>query len=77
MRLCPNWAQPRCLNLRCLRKRECIVDINTQVPHGVLDLAMPEQYLNGSEIARGLVDDRRLGSAQGMGARSCPAAWCN
>jgi hypothetical protein len=29
---------------------------------------MPEQYLNGSEVARGLVDDRRLGSAQGMGA---------
>jgi hypothetical protein len=28
---------------------------------------MPEQYLNGSEVARGLVDDRRLGSAQGMG----------
>ncbi len=42
--------------------------MDTPLPHRVLDLAMPEQYLNSMKVPRGLVDDRRLGSAQGMGA---------
>ena len=50
--------------LCCFRERECIVDVDTKISDGILDLAVTEQNLNGSQIPRGLVDNRRLGSAQ-------------
>jgi hypothetical protein len=36
------------LNLRTFSKRECILDVNTQIPNGALDLCVAEQNLHGT-----------------------------
>lgn len=39
---------------------ERVLDIDAQVPNGVLNLRMTQQILNSPQIARRFVDDRRL-----------------
>jgi hypothetical protein len=41
-----------------------IIDLNTEIPDGALDLDVAEQQLNGSEITSAPVDERDLRSAQ-------------
>ena len=53
---------------RALRQGERVVDVDAKVAHGVLDLAVAEQDLNGPQISGRLVDDRCLGSPERMGA---------
>ena len=56
------FARP--LHLRPLRECERVLDVNAQVPDGALDLRMAEQDLHGAQVARLLVDNGSLGSAQ-------------
>ena len=53
-------------NLSRFGQRESVVNIHTKIPDGILDLAMPEQNLDRPQVAGGLVNDRRLRSAQRM-----------
>ena len=54
------------LHLRAFGKCERILDVDAQVTNGALDLRVAEQDLHGAQVARPLVDDRRLGSSQRM-----------
>ena len=54
----------RSLHLRSLGKHGGILDVNAKIPDRALYLRMTEQDLDCTEIARLLVDDGRLGSAQ-------------
>lgn len=47
-------------NFSALRKLQGIFHLDTEVSNGALDLGMAEQNPDGAQIARGLVDDRRL-----------------
>ena len=51
-----------------LRHLQGIVNLNPQIPDGALQLGMPEQQLDGSEILRPPVNQRRLCAAQRVGA---------
>jgi hypothetical protein len=53
-----------CLNFRVLGKGERVFDVDPQITHRVLDFAMAAKNLDGTEVAGGLVDDRRLGSPE-------------
>ena len=48
------------LYLRALRESERILDVNAQIANGALDLRVTKQDLHGAQVARLLVDDRRL-----------------
>jgi hypothetical protein len=56
------------LHLRAFSQRKRILNIDAEVANRALDLRMAEQDLHGAEVSRLLVDDRRLGSAERMGA---------
>ncbi len=56
------------LHLRAFSKGERILDVDAQIANRALDLRMTEQNLHGAQVTRLLVDDRRLGSAERMGA---------
>jgi hypothetical protein len=47
-----------------LSEGEGIIYIDAEIPNGALDLCMAEKYLDGAQVARLLVDDGRLSSAQ-------------
>ena len=53
-------------NLGVFGESKRVFNVYPEIAHGILDLAMTEQDLNGSKVAGGSVDDRRLRSAQGM-----------
>jgi hypothetical protein len=46
------------LNLGAFRQRECILDVDAKIPNRAFDFSMAEENLDGTEISRGLVDDR-------------------
>jgi hypothetical protein len=52
------------LDVNLLRNGDGVVHLDAQIPHRALDLAMPEEQLDGPEIARTPIDERSLGSAQ-------------
>lgn len=49
-------------------QKQSILDIHTEIPDGVLDLGVPEQDLDGAQVARCLVDHGDLGPSQRMRA---------
>lgn len=53
-------------NFDSFRKEQRIFDIDAEIPDGVLYLGVPEQYLDGPEIAGGLINHRDLGPAHRM-----------
>lgn len=52
----PPHEEPEGSNLSAFSKRDRVIDVNAEIPHRVLNIAMTKQYLNSSEIAGGLVD---------------------
>ena len=56
-----------CLYLHLLCDLQGVVHLNARVPDGTLQLGVSQQKLNRSEILGALVDQRRLGTAQGVG----------
>jgi hypothetical protein len=55
------------LDVNLLRNGNGVVHLDAQIPHCALDLTMPEEQLDGPEIACAPVDERCLGSAQRVG----------
>jgi hypothetical protein len=47
-------------------KGKRVFNVYPEIAHGVVDLAMTEQDLDGTKVSGASVDDRRLRSAQGM-----------
>src|SRR6266852_7730431 len=43
---------------------ESVVDLNAEIAHRALNLLVPQQQLNGPQVASAAVDECRLGSAQ-------------
>ena len=61
------WAGSRGQSdLRPLREGQGVLDVDTEIPNGVLDLGMAEKDLHGAQVAGCLVDDRCLGPPQRM-----------
>ena len=58
------------LHLRLFGHFERVLDLDTQVSHGVFDLGMAKQELNHPQVLRAPVDQRRLCSPHGVGAVS-------
>lgn len=42
--------------LRAFQQREGIAHVYPKVPDGVLDIGMPQKYLNGQQVTGGHVD---------------------
>jgi hypothetical protein len=61
------WEEPRASNLGAFNKRDRIVDIRTEVPHGVLNVRVPQQNQQGAKVARGLINQRCLRSTHEPG----------
>ena len=55
-------------DFRAFCQGKCILDIHTEIPNGVLDLAVAKQELNGSKVAGGFVYNRGFGSPERMRA---------
>ena len=53
-------------NLLC--NRECIVDVDAEIPNSALNLRVAEQELDGPEVTCSSVDHRGFGTPHGMGA---------
>jgi hypothetical protein len=47
-----------------LREFERIVDLDSEITNGTLDLGVTEQQLHGAQVAGSPVDDHRLGPPQ-------------
>jgi hypothetical protein len=54
----------------CSDSSRGIVNLNPQISDGALELCMPQEQLDGSEILHPLVNQRRLCAPQRMGAVS-------
>src|SRR5689334_4077221 len=63
-----NWVIPTGSDLRSFRKFESVFYIHAKVADGAFDFDMPEQDLNGTQVAGCLVDDRSLGAPERVGA---------
>ncbi len=61
------------LHLGALGKGERILDVNTEIANGALDLRMAEQDLHSAQVASLLVDYRCLRPAQRMRPIILPA----
>ncbi len=61
------------LHLGALGEEERVLDIDAQVTDRALDLCMTEQDLHSTQVARPLIDDRSLGSAERVGPVVLPA----
>lgn len=46
------------LNFGALSQKQSVFDIDPEIPNGVLDLGVTQQYLNCTNVARGSVDHR-------------------
>jgi hypothetical protein len=51
-------------NVGLLGDSQSVVDLDAKITNRTLDLGMPEQQLDGSQIAGAAVDESGLGSAQ-------------
>ena len=65
--------EPHPSDFGALRQSKCVLDIDAKVPDRALYLRMPEQDLNGPEIASLLVDNGCLGPPERVGAVILPA----
>jgi hypothetical protein len=54
---------PRTSDVNLFGYREGIVNLDPEIPDSALDLSVAQEQLNGSQVARTAVDQRRLGSA--------------
>ena len=54
--LCPGNS-----DINLFRYGEGIIDLDAKVPDGAFDLCVPEQQLNGAQIAGTPIDQGRLG----------------
>ena len=65
-------SAPRCfsdaLDVDLLRNRESVVDFDPEISSRAFDLAMPQEKLNGAEIASSPIDQSSFRSAKRMGA---------
>jgi hypothetical protein len=61
------------LHLRALSEGEGILYVDAEIANGALNLSMAEKDLDSAQVARLLVDDGRLSSAQRMRAVILPA----
>jgi len=52
------------LNVDLLRNRQRVVDFDPEISGRALDLAMPQEKLNSTEIAGSPIDQSRFGSAK-------------
>lgn len=50
------------------RQFQCVIKLNAEVANRAIKLSVPEQQLNGADIAGLAIDDRGFRSAHGMGA---------
>jgi hypothetical protein len=55
------WVIESRLNLGTFRKLQGVFDVDTEISNGALNLRMTDQDLDGSQIARRLVNDRGFG----------------
>ena len=60
------WVIESRLNLGAFRKLQGVFDVDTEISNGALDLRMTKQDLDGSQIARCLVNDRGFGAPERM-----------
>ena len=58
-------------NFRLFGDFKSVVDLDTQVPHGRLQLGVAEQKLHGSEVLGASIDQCRLGSPHRVCAVVC------
>ena len=61
-------ALPLISDVDLLRNRKGVIHLDAKVANRALDLAVPKEQLHGSQIARAAVYQRRLSSAERMGA---------
>jgi hypothetical protein len=61
-------ALPLISDVDLLSDRQGIIHLDAKVANRALDLSVPEEQLDGSQITGAAVDQRRLGSAKRMGA---------
>jgi hypothetical protein len=57
---------PSSRRFQFLGQRQCILYIDAEIPDGILNLGVPEQDLNCSEITGGLINDGGLGTTKRM-----------
>jgi hypothetical protein len=69
----PPTDRPVALHLRLLRHFESVVDLDPKVTDRAFQVGVPEQQLDGANILRAPVDQRRLGAPQ----RVRPRSWLN
>lgn len=60
--------RPSLLSVGLLGHFKSVVHLDTQVAYGAFKLSMSEQELDGPQVLRASVDQRRLSSAHGMRA---------
>lgn len=65
-------ALPQCVSdtlyVDLLRNRQRVVDFDPEVSPRAFDLPMPQEKLNGVEVASSPIDQGRFGSAKRVGA---------
>src|SRR5688500_11037300 len=61
-------ALPGISDIDLLGYGKCIINFDAEVAHCAFNFGMAQEQLDGSEITCPTINDRRLGSAQGMGA---------
>jgi hypothetical protein len=49
-------ARSRCLDFGILGKGKCVLHVNSEIAHRILDLAMTEEDLDGAKVAGRPVD---------------------
>lgn len=64
-------ADCRKLDFGLLRDLKRVIYLDSEVTNGTLQLAMPEQKLNRSQVLRPLINQRCLGSPHGVRAIDC------
>ena len=57
----PRAAAEQDLDFRLFGNLQGVIDLDTEVADGALQFGMPEQQLDGAQILRALVDQRRFG----------------
>jgi hypothetical protein len=59
--LCPGIS-----DINLFRYCQCVIDLDAEIADGAFDLGMPQQELDGPEIAGASIDQCRLGTPQRM-----------
>ena len=59
--LCPGIS-----DINLFRYRQGVIDLDAEIPHRAFDLGMPEQELDGPEVSRPPIDQRRFCASKRM-----------